>query len=33
MGYHMCGTVRRKMSPSGVLYIYDVSKAACERVV
>lgn len=33
MGYGMAGNVRRKMAPSGTLFIYDVVRDACERFI
>lgn len=33
MGYHMARHVRRKMSPSATLFICDVNKEACVRLV
>lgn len=31
MGYNMAGNVRKKMSATATLHIYDISRAACER--
>lgn len=31
MGYNMAGNVRRKMSPTGTLFIHDVVRSACEK--
>lgn len=33
MGYYMCGNVRRNMPSSSILYVNDISRSACERVV
>lgn len=31
MGYAMAKNIRKKMSPTGTLYIFDIFRSACER--
>lgn len=31
MGYGMARNIRKRMPPTAILYIYDVSKSVCER--
>jgi 3-hydroxyisobutyrate dehydrogenase-like beta-hydroxyacid dehydrogenase len=33
MGFQMAGNIRKNMSPSSTLHIYDVSEAACQRFI